>query len=580
MDVGESSFNEIISQARTQFIVPVWQRLYSWDQKEWTDLWQDLLNLYDRLHTGEPAEHFMGAIVVKTIEEKVGEITRRILIDGQQRLTTLLLICALIRDIVKAEGNDNLANEIEDSLLFNKYAKRTEDKPKLCPTEADLKVFDLAIHGGGLEGLDVGSQIISAYTFFKDLLERNKGKYNPEGLLNSIRKFKIVTIRLDEKDNPNRIFETLNYRGKELSQSDLIRNYFMMAIKDLSKADQNYKNIWFPMQQSLGSYTLERMKNLEAFLRHYIVMLKHETINENKVYAEMQGRLKHSEENQVISELNTIRKYSYYYERLLYPSREKDSDISKGLIRLKKLKVGVHYPFLLKVYHGFNNGLISKDEFCIILKTIESYIVRRFFQRLPTNALNKLFASLCELPETDIIGLLQRELAIKRSWSTQYWPRDDEFKENVRTRPIYSISPERCRFVLETFEEEFMHPEGVKLDSLWIEHVMPETLNEKWQTYLGSNWRNIYNNYVHTIGNLSLIAPSPDISISNDLFSEKKKEWYSVSNVSLTKEINQKWNEWTEKEIQDKAHILAERAVKIWPRPEYGIMVNGKPISP
>jgi uncharacterized protein with ParB-like and HNH nuclease domain len=565
MDVAEASFNEIISQARTQLVIPIWQRLYSWETKEWNDLWEDLTNLYKKLRKEELAEHFLGSIVVKTVEEKVGEITKRVLIDGQQRLTTLLLICALIRNKARIEGNESLANEIEDSLLFNKYAKRAEDRPKLRPTEADRKLFDAIISGEDVEEHDTGSQLYAAYKFFGGVLANNK--YDLEGLLNGIRKLKIVTIRLDERDNPNRIFETLNYRGKELSQSDLIRNYFMMAIKDLVKADQVYNDVWLPMQQNLGLDTLERMENLESFLRHYIIMIKQRVIREDKIYAEMRDRLKDSNEDEVISELKTIKKYSQYYERLLYPIREEDTYIRKGIQRLNRLKIGVHYPFLLKIYHMSNSGKLDKNDFCIILKTIESYFVRRFFSRLPTNSLNRLFASLCALPETNLINSLENELASKASWSAQYWPKDDEFKEKFKTIPIYDISPERCFLVLETLEESFRHPEEIMFENLTIEHIMPETLNDEWKSYLGANWKDVHNNYLHTIGNLTLIAGPPNSAIQNKLYPQKKEEWYKNSKVGLTIELSQLWNQWTENEIRERAEVLAERALRIWPRP-------------
>ena len=569
MEVAETSFNDIISPHGTQFVIPIWQRLYSWEDKEWNDLWEDLMNLYERVSRGESVEHFLGSIVVKTVEEKVGKITRRILIDGQQRLTTLLLICALLRNRARDARNDSLASEIEDSILSNKYAKKTEDKPKLRPTEADRKLFNQIIGGEFNVKPDFGSQLYFAHKFYVDRLESSKDKYDIESLLNTIRKLKLVTIRLDEKDNPNRIFETLNFRGRELAQSDLVRNYFMMTIRDETKANQVYENVWYPMQQSFGSHTWERIENLEMFLRHYVVMNEHEFVKENQIYAKIRERVKDLSESQVISELRTVSKYSQNYGRLLYPNREPNLKIRKGIERLNRLRVGVHYPFLLKVYDAFNSKLprISEDDFCNILKTIESYIVRRFFHKMPTHSLNRLFASLCRLPEDDLSNSLQKELADKEYWRAQYWPMDDEFEKDFHSVPLYNISVARCRFVLETLEESFEHPEEIKLEKLTIEHVMPETLSEEWKEYLGDDWENVYNKHVHTMGNLTLIAGPPNSTIQNKLFHEKRKEWYTSSNVELTKEIARRWNEWTQNEIQERVNIMAKRAIRIWARP-------------
>ena len=278
-DVTEATFNEIITPARIQFIIPIWQRTYSWEPQQWKDLWEDLMDLYEKLQKGESAQHFMGPVVLKTQEQKIGGITRWVIIDGQQRLTTLLLICALIRDKAEAAMDKNLVNEIEGHLLYNQYAKTIEDKPKLRPTEADSKFFGMIMAGKtSTESVSV-SQLHSAYTFFDYLVEENKGKLDIDILLDCIRALKFVTIRLEESDNPNRIFETLNFRGKELAQSDLVRNFFMMSIGDPSKADEVYRQIWFPMQQYLGQNTPERIKNLETFLRHYVVMRDQVVIN-------------------------------------------------------------------------------------------------------------------------------------------------------------------------------------------------------------------------------------------------------------------------------------------------------------
>lgn len=565
-DVTEASFNAIMSPSRIQFVIPIWQRTYSWEWDQWQDLWEDLMDLYERLRKGESANHFLGPIVLKTVEEKVGKITRRVIIDGQQRLATLLLLCALIRDKARGNGDDKLAEEIDDHLLFNEYAKKTEDKPKLCPTEADRKIFNKILSAEGSEELGEDNQLSAAYAFFEYKFEEEKDRFDLEGLLDCIRALKMVTIRLEEDDNPNRIFETLNFRGKELAQADLVRNYFMMAVEDESIADQLYKSVWFPMQQNLGKGTLERAENLEDFIRHYVIMIKHATVKKDETYREVRQRLKYATQDEVISELKTISTYSKHYEKLLFPERESNMPIGRGIERLNRLRVGVHYPFLLKVYNGFENGTINIEDFLIVLKTIESYVVRRIFQRLPTHSLNRLFADLCKLPQKDVAEALQSEFAGKESWAAQYWPSDSEFKESFSTLPIYSISPERCRFVLKTLEESFEHPEKVDLSGLWIEHVMPETLSQAWKDYLGESWEDIYDTYVHTIGNLTLIAPSPNESIKNKLFSEKKKEWYQESNVSLTKEINKKWDEWRPDGIQGRAKVLAERALKIWPR--------------
>lgn len=577
MDANKASFNELITQAGIQFVVPIWQRLYSWDRKEWEDLWNDLMSLYQKIYKeNAQAEHFLGATVVKSLEWKVGKMQRLTLIDGQQRFATLLLLCSLLRNRARDyEQNKDLVLEIEDDFLFNKHHKEIYDKPKLRLTQADQEIFAQIIRGVPDDELISGSQLRSAYSFFVKVLEKNKGKYDIERLIAIIRRLRIVIIKLEPTDNPNRIFETLNYRGKGLAQSDLVRNYFMMAIEDEAKADQIYKSIWFPMQQSLGSNNSERIKNLETFLRHYVVMIKHDFVKKNRVYVGIQERIKYSSEDRVISELRTIRKYSQYYRRLLYPSTEENSKIRKGIERLKKMGVGVYYPYLLKVYHAFHSKVskVSEDDFFNILRIIESYLVRRFFLQRPTNSLNRLFATLCELSEDNIVASFREKVAEKRSWSVQYWPRDKEFAESFQTFPIYVKSPGRCRFILEALEESHGHPEKIMLKELTIEHVMPRAL-EHWQKYLKKeDWEKLKDSderirYLHSMGNLTLIAMDPNRDLSNKLYPEKKKDWYVYSNVELTKEIWRRWDNWSLAQIEERASILSERALKIWPGPE------------
>jgi hypothetical protein len=218
----------------------------------------------------------------------------------------------------------------------------------------------------------------------------------------------------------------------------------MMSIRDNAKAEQLYNDRWFPMELGFGGDAKERTENLELFLRHYLTMLKHATVKEDRIYAEIRDRLKLADENNVISELNSMSRYAVYYQRLLFPQKETNNIIAKGIDRLNRFGISVHYPFLLKVYNAFEAGKVSVADFNIILKTIESYYVRRFFMQLPTNALNKLFALLCSLPDDNLASALQAELASKEPTSTAYWPDDKDFKEKFVLLPVYRDTDRCC----------------------------------------------------------------------------------------------------------------------------------------
>ncbi|MGA2876986.1 MAG: DUF262 domain-containing protein, partial [Nitrososphaerales archaeon] len=378
-DVAEVPFSDVVSSFHTQFVIPVWQRQYAWEIKEWSDLWEDIWAVYVKQTKGEAAEHFLGPVVLKTVEEKIGEITRRIIIDGQQRLTTLLLLLAVIRNRAKEDGDEKLVKQIEEHFLFNEDAAKDEDRPKLRLTKADREAFEQIIQGENL-GSANASQLIPAFAFFTVLLETFNAKFDSSKLFDTIRKLTLVTMRLDEKDNPNRIFETLNYRGKELAQSDLVRNLFMMSIKDDVKAEHAYNHTWFPMEQGFGPTTRERTENLELFLRHYLTMIKSVTVKEDNVYAEIRGRVKSADQSQTIKELQAISDYAKYYQRLLFPNTVREPEIAEGLERLNGFGVTVHYPFTMKVYHAYESKVVPLEDFISILRTIESYIVRRYFE--------------------------------------------------------------------------------------------------------------------------------------------------------------------------------------------------------
>ena len=540
--------------------------MYAWERKEWTDLWEDIWAVYEKQAKGEAAEHFLGPVVLKTLEEKVGEITRWIIIDGQQRVTTLLLILAVIRNRAKREGNDVLAKQIEEHFLYNTEASKNDDKPKLRLTKADRDTFEQIVKGEDPTSSDA-SQLIPAYAYFTKLLETLSDKYDLPKLFDVIRQLRLVTMRLDDKDNPNRIFETLNYRGKELVQSDLVRNLFMMSIKDENRAERAYNDIWFPMERGFGIKTEEQSRNLELFLRHFLTMTKSTTVKEADVYAEVRERVKNADENQTLSELENISRYAGYHQRLLFPDRVHEPRIAEGLRRLNEFEITVHYPFAMKVYHAYDSGVVSFDDFISILQTIESYLVRRYFLRLPTNALNKLFGSLCGLPDEGLSSSLVKELVAKESRSAQYWPTDSEFKESFLSFPIYQESDWRCRFILESLEKSFNHPEPIQFEPLTIEHILPEKITNEWKSYLGDNWQRTFDRYVHTIANLTLIAGPPNSSLQQALYTDKKEKWYKKSNVELTKQLALDWNEWKDKDIENRAGVLADRALGIWKRP-------------
>ena len=555
MDVHDEKFGNLI-YTRRQYVVPIWQREYSWGYTQWNELWNDITRLYEDLFnkkSGKDVSHFMGSFVLKPRE--LGGVEKYTLIDGQQRITILLIVLSLIRDKAKKD-NPTLSDTIQTSYLLNRDIRSIDEQFKLRPSDTDNPSFEKIMNGES----DVQGKLADSYFFFEQRLEEEKdesgNKYDLEKLKQIIiDNLRGVEIILAEKDDPNRIFETLNSRGLELEQADLVRNFFMMKVRDESKAEKLYKSTWLPMQKNLST-----IENLTEYFRHYLAMESQTRVKQDDIYRLMQKRLKWSNEDETIDELQKMKEYSKYYQRLLFPYREPNTGIRRGLERLNMWKVSTAYPLLLKAYLS----KITAGEFRRVLEIIESFVVRRHFCNVKTNSLNIIFTSLCSLGDTDFVDSLEKELA-RYKWNYR-WPNDEEFAESFATFPIYKSSYAKCHLVLSSLEQSFGHPEKVELSNLTIEHVMPETLTNWWRTHLGADWQRVHSELLHTIGNLTFVAGPINPSLSNSPFPEKKK-WFMKTKVDLSVYF-QTLDKWTNAEILDRAKLLSQKALEIWKRPK------------
>lgn len=508
-----------------------------------------------------PSEHFMGSLVTWPVETTAEKGLKLMLIDGQQRLTTLLIILALLRDKAKEAGNEKLAKEIEEDYLVNRFLTGI-DRYKLLPTHMDCEVLN-----GIMEGhvSDDYSLLSEAYYFFRKKLaqgDENGAEYDISrlwGVLSS--KLACVSITLSEDDNPYLIFETLNAKGLPLTQADLIRNFFFMKIP-LEQQEDVYKKSWKPMEESLGEW-------LTQFMWHYL-MKDGDIIPERDIYryAKLMIESRLAKGGKILDVLDEITKYANYYDRMLKPQQESNVEVSKKIKRLNDWWIGTSYPFLLNVYNDFDSGRLSADEFWQVLDTIESFVIRREVCGVPSRPLNRIFVGLYssiqskakeEQGKRTFVELLQEEL------KTHEWPIEEDFIDGFKTYKAYEASVTRCNLLLESLEKSYGHPEPVDFVNLEIEHIMPQTLTDWWKENLGQEWQTVHDKYLHTIGNLTLIAAPKNPELSNSSFSTKK-EWFARSNLELSKHISKTYNSWTEKEILERAEHLAHKALDIWKR--------------
>ncbi|MEB3249999.1 MAG: DUF262 domain-containing HNH endonuclease family protein [Merismopediaceae bacterium] len=544
MQANKTEIQDIIEGTK-QYVVPLFQRRYIWEKKHWQVLWDDLWSLYE---TESPRPHFMGSMV--TIPETLSPqgVTKFLLIDGQQRLTTIFIIFCALRDHAKELNDSLLAEEIEYKMLVNKFENGL-NYYKLLPTQEDRPAFQKIINQESFSDI---REISECYRFFKKQIYKNQ--VNVRKIKQIIcNQLSIVSVVLSADDDPHLVFESLNFKGKSLTQADLIRNYFFMRI-DVNDQDLIYKKYWLPMQEKLGD-------NITEFMRHYLTK-RGTVVKQNDVYFEIKEEILQKD---VLESLKDVCQFAEFYEKLLNPDLEKDSIIRKYLHRINRLDIAITYPFLMICYFEWTSKRITREVFIEVLKVIENFIIRRFACNIQTQGLNRLFSSLCSRVGTNAMltsnGFLEELISILQS---QNYPKDDKFKDGLMNVKLYgSNRTEKAKIILESIEESFGHKEKVSFDSLSIEHIMPQTLNDWWKSHLGDDFLLDYELLIHNLGNLTLTAVEYNSSNSNSDFETKQKQFLN-SHVELNKYFKNV-NSWRRTDIEKRSSSLAEIALSVWP---------------
>lgn len=547
MNANETKLQPILEGTK-QYVVPLFQRPYSWEKDQWERLWDDIKELCEdpMCEDPTPRTHFLGSIVTLPTRSVPEGVTKYLLIDGQQRLTTIFIILSILRDKSITKGNEILAEEIQNTLLVNTYKKDTEFF-KLLPTQIDRTYFERLIKDQIIDGTN---QITTAYKYFERKLSMSG--IDEETVKKVITNhLSVISILLDLNDNPYLVFESLNAKGKPLSQADLIRNYFFMRIH-VNQQDAIHHQYWKPMQDALGD-------NLTEFIRHYI-MKDGTIVKQNDIYFHLKEVTKNGD---VIKWLMDIKKFSEYYEKLTNPEREDVPDLKRRLLRLNRLQVTTTYPFLLNCYDDYYSGKMTCEQFREVLSILENFIIRRFICNIPTNQLNKIFSPLnLQIRNSGYHDFIE---GLRYLLQNKGYPGDIEFKERLRDTKLYGASDraKKTRLILETIEESYSHKEKINFDdnSIGIEHIMPQKLNGYWRNQLGEDWEKTHNLLLHTIGNLTLTAYNSEIS--NGGF-EQKKSYYINSHLEMNKYFEKTFS-WTKEDIESRSEYLAGKALEIWP---------------
>lgn len=566
MKANEVNLNRFLSQADTQFVIPVYQRNYDWSTVQCEQLLSDILKAgYDR----KANSHFIGSIVY--IHDDVyssSGIRELTIIDGQQRLTTVTLIYAVLLSLAREQQNKQLISRIEETYLINKFAQN--EKLKLRPTENNDRALK---HLLGSEGLHTDfkgySRLVDNFNFFRKHINTNNSDLVQRGLDKLI----FVEVSLERgKDDPQRIFESLNSTGLELSQADLIRNYILMGLKS---QDQNriYERFWQPIE-ALARDEERNAERVSDFIRDYLTIEIREIPNKNKVYQDFKKKYPFQEISELEEVLAKLKRFAYHYNKLLNPQNEPDRDIVRQLEWVNKLDVNVAFPFLMEAYDDYQTGKLDKVAFVEVLDLVQSFTWRRFVAGLPTNALNKIFMRLHEdINSKNYLVSLYQSLMRKRG--TQRFPRDGEVIATLRERDMYNIRPRNRSYFLERLEN-FENREPVQIDGnpdITVEHIFPQNPDPSWKMALGEEeFHFMKENYLNTIGNLTLSGNNG--RLGNKYFTDKrdmnldgKEQGYRFSRLWLNKDLAE-LEQWDRQAIESRFERIAKRLIQIWKFPD------------
>lgn len=549
MEARPSTIIEFFNGAR-QMLVPLFQRPYEWGKREWQTLFDDVMEQYERSDADSAGAHFTGAIVTAPARSVPVGVSKFLVIDGQQRLTTLAIILCALRSLVPRDSRtynrltNLLINQDEDGLDFY----------KLLPTQLDRTAFQALVdnvpHGA--------SRFHEAFDYFRDRLrgrDSDDESIDLERMVQTVQhRLMVVSIHLGDADDPYLIFESLNAKGMPLEQADLIRNYLLLR---LPVADQErvYNLHWLPMQRTLAR------DRLSEFMRHHL-MLSGDDVAYGAIYASLKKRLLSVPDRAVAETIADMQREAELYAALVGVGAHASASIGAALVRWRRWEIATADPLILKLLVLHSESKLPERAVIECMAMVESFVVRRLICGVPTNQLKKIFLRLTrDCSVEDVPAWLSSRLAAGVAGAR--WPKDDELREAIPRYRAYSASLDRCRYLLERLELSHGHKEPASFVEATIEHVMPRSLTDEWRTMLGAEHDAVHERMLDTLPNLSLTAYNSELS--NHSF-EKKRELLRESHFEMNKWIAAR-ERWTEVELGARAEVVFEALRAIWPRP-------------
>lgn len=547
-----------------QFVIPIYQRTYSWTEKECRQLWEDVVRCGRNDHI---PVHFIGSIVY--VESGLSQVTHQaplLVIDGQQRLTTVsLLLTALAEAVGETEPFEGFSQrKIRNYFLLNPE-EIGERHFKLLLSQTDKDTLT-ALVGKHPQPDNHSLRVSENYAAFQKWIKSDM--VNLPTLCKGLAKLVVVDIALNrDQDNPQLIFESMNSTGKELSQADLIRNFILMGLEPALQT-RLYEQFWRPIEMDFGQEAYGT--HFDGFMRHYLTVMSGEIPNTNAVYEAFKTHAREtragavSDDSHVEMLVSTIRDYSRYFCAMAL-GKEIDHELNRAFHDLRELKVDVAYPFLLELYRDYATQYLSKSDFVSAVRWVEAYVFRRAVCAIPTNSMNKTFATFSKALKKDrYLESIAAHFLLLPSY--RRFPSDDEYVRDIQTRDLYNF---RSRsYWLRRFENHG-RKEVVPVDEYTVEHILPqnENLNTAWQESLGAEWKRIQQTWLHTLGNLTLTGYNSEYSDRPFIVKRDMDGGFRQSPLKVNQGLGQV-HVWDESAIIERAKRLAKLAVQVWESPK------------
>lgn len=566
MKASEIQLKKFLATPKTQFVIPIYQRNYEWRTIQCEQLLNDIIEAGKNRR-----QHFVGSIVY--IHDGYGHYlpggtNELIIIDGQQRLTTITLLYIALYHYAIDNGKNRLAEEIYEECIINKFVDN-EHKLKLKPTENNDFELKALINRTLIDTGNRYSSIINNYNYFRNYIKKNHNDI--ESILAGLEMLMFVEILLDrDYDNAQRIFESLNSTGLDLSEADLIRNYILMD-KTASEQKELYNQYWEYIEQNTR---IEDKNKLPDFIRDYLTFSKERIVNKNEVYHTFKKEFQIHDIAVLKTLLADIKRLAQPYGKLLDPNKEQDKEIRKELNNINQLEINTSYPFLMKVYDDYINNVIEKDCFVRILRFIQTFAFRRFILDLPTNTLNKIFMSLYgEIDKSNYEESLYRH--IMRLKGRQRMPNDMEVRAAIKDKDIYNSKPKNKYYLFENLENwgsKELYVDVYGNDNITIEHIFPQTPAQEWHNDLNKeDYADFSQKYLHTIGNLTLSGNNNAMGnktflVKRDMNQNNGEQGYAYSKLWLNQDLSQ-LSAWNVEEYKKRTLRLTNRFLEIWSLP-------------